>query len=145
RSPGDETRDRQPSEESRGSPRREGRRAPVSPDAVAIGSAGGNDENGRPAAQGRAAAGTGVGFVHATRFDNLKVLARGPFFEGGAMRKLTVFSILLVSLFLAASVSLAQTVSGSNVVVPKEMVTTKLASGKSYVSQGNHQLFMTAD
>jgi hypothetical protein len=61
------------------------------------------------------------------------------------MRKLTVLSILLVSLFLVASVSLAQAVSGTNVVVPKETVTTKLASGKSYVSQGNHQFFMTAD
>lgn len=61
------------------------------------------------------------------------------------MRKLTVLSVLLVSLFLVASVSLAQAVKGENVVVPKEATSTKLAGGKTYVTQGNHQFFMTAD
>lgn len=61
------------------------------------------------------------------------------------MRKVTVFWIVLVSLFLVASISLAQAVKGENVVVPKEPVTTKLAGGKTYVTQGNHQYFMTVD
>jgi hypothetical protein len=61
------------------------------------------------------------------------------------MRKLTVLSILFVSVFLTAAASLAQAVKGENVVVLKESVTTKLADGKTYVTQGNHQFFMTAD
>lgn len=61
------------------------------------------------------------------------------------MRKLTVFSILLPSLFLVASVSFAQAVKGENVVVGKEAITTKLANGKTFLTQGNHQVFLTAD
>jgi hypothetical protein len=61
------------------------------------------------------------------------------------MRKLSVFSILLVGTLLTASVSLAQAVKGLNVVVGKEAVTTKLADGKTHVTQGNHQVFLTAD
>jgi hypothetical protein len=61
------------------------------------------------------------------------------------MRKLGIFSILVVCLFLAASVSPAQAVKGDTVVVQKEPVTTKLAGGKSYVTAGNHQAFMTSD
>jgi hypothetical protein len=61
------------------------------------------------------------------------------------MKKLVVFSILVVcAVFLASSAS-AQTVSGANVVVPKESVTTKLTSGKTYMTLGNRQVFMTAD
>ena len=61
------------------------------------------------------------------------------------MRKPTVLTILLVSVFLTASVSLAQSVKGENVVVGKEAITTKLANGKTFVTQGNHQVFLTAD
>jgi hypothetical protein len=61
------------------------------------------------------------------------------------MRKLSVFSILLVGTLLTASVSLGQALKGLNVVVMKEPVTTKLAGGKTYVTQGNHQVFMTND
>jgi hypothetical protein len=61
------------------------------------------------------------------------------------MRKLTVFSILLGFAFLTASVSLAQAAKGENVVVLKDSMTTKLPSGKSYVTLGNHQVFVTAD
>ena len=61
------------------------------------------------------------------------------------MRKIRVFSILVSCLLFAASVSVAQTVKGENVVVPKDPETTKLAGGKTYVTQGNHQYFMTAD
>jgi hypothetical protein len=59
------------------------------------------------------------------------------------MRKL---STLIVTLCLVASVAVAQTpVKGENVVVGKDPITTKLADGKSYVTQGNHQVFLTAD
>jgi hypothetical protein len=61
------------------------------------------------------------------------------------MRKLTVFSILLVGTFFAASVSLAQAARGENILVPKDPVTTKLPSGKSYVALGSHQVFLTSD
>ena len=61
------------------------------------------------------------------------------------MRKLTVLSILLVSAFLTAPVSLAQSVKGEHVVVGKDAITTKLADGKTYVTKGNHQVFLTAD
>jgi hypothetical protein len=59
------------------------------------------------------------------------------------MRK--VFSILFVFLFLVASVSLAQAAKGENIVVPKDPMTTKLPSGKSYVTLGSHQVFLTSD
>ena len=61
------------------------------------------------------------------------------------MRKLGIFSTLVLCLLFSASVSFAQAVKGENVVVPKEAMTTKLAGGKTYVTQGNHQFFMTAD
>jgi hypothetical protein len=61
------------------------------------------------------------------------------------MRKLGIFSILVCCLLLVASVSLAQSVKGENVVVGKDAITTKLADGKTYVTQGNHQVFLTAD
>jgi hypothetical protein len=61
------------------------------------------------------------------------------------MRKFVVFSAVLVSFVLVSSVSLAQAVKGENVVVNKDAITTKLAGGKTYVTQGNHQFFMTAD
>jgi hypothetical protein len=61
------------------------------------------------------------------------------------MKKLVVFSILLVcGVLLASSVS-AQAVSGTSVIAPKEIVNIKLASGKTYMTQGNHQLLTTAD
>jgi len=61
------------------------------------------------------------------------------------MKKLVIFSVLLVSLLLAASAALAQAAKGENVVVPKDPMTTKLPSGKSYVTLGNHQVFVTSD
>ncbi|HEX9149642.1 MAG TPA: hypothetical protein VF958_10825, partial [Thermoanaerobaculia bacterium] len=61
------------------------------------------------------------------------------------MRKLGIYSILVSCLLLVASVSLAQSVKGENVVVGKDAITTKLADGKTYVTQGNHQVFLTAD
>jgi len=61
------------------------------------------------------------------------------------MRKFGVFSILALCLSLAATVSTAQAVKGENVVVGKEPITTKLADGKTHVTQGNHQVFLTAD
>ena len=61
------------------------------------------------------------------------------------MRKLGIYSILVPGLLLVASVSLAQAVKGENIVVPKEPVTTKLAGGKTYMTQGNHQFFVTSD
>jgi hypothetical protein len=61
------------------------------------------------------------------------------------MRKLAVFSILLVAFLVAAAPALAQSVKGENIVVLKDSTTTKLPSGKSYVTQGNHQVFLTAD
>lgn len=61
------------------------------------------------------------------------------------MRKSAVFSILLVAVLLVASPALAQSVKGENIVVLKDSTTTKLASGKSYVTQGNHQVFLTSD
>lgn len=61
------------------------------------------------------------------------------------MRKLAIGCILLVALLVAASPALAQSVKGENVVVLKDSTTTKLTSGKSYVTQGNHQVFLTND
>jgi len=61
------------------------------------------------------------------------------------MRKLGIYSILVCSLLLVASVSLAQAAKGENIVVPKEPVTTKLAGGKTFMTQGNHQFFVTSD
>lgn len=61
------------------------------------------------------------------------------------MKKLAIVSALLVFLLLAASPALAQSAKGENVVVMKDSTTTKLPSGKSYLTQGNHQFFMTAD
>lgn len=62
------------------------------------------------------------------------------------MRNLTRALAVFVGLLLAASAAVAQTpVKGENVVVPKAPETTKLAGGKTYVTQGNHQYFMTAD
>jgi len=61
------------------------------------------------------------------------------------MRKSAVLSILLVAVLLVASPAFAQSVKGENVVVVKDSTTTKLASGKSYVTTGNHQVFLTSD
>ena len=61
------------------------------------------------------------------------------------MKKLVIFSVLLVSLLLIASAASAQAVKGENVVVGKDAITTKLADGKTHVTQGNHQVFLTAD
>ena len=61
------------------------------------------------------------------------------------MKKLVVLSILVVAVLLVGSPLLAQAVKGENVVVVKEPMTTKLAGGKTYVTNGNHQFFMTVD
>jgi hypothetical protein len=61
------------------------------------------------------------------------------------VKKLVIFSVLLVSFLLIASEASAQAVKGEDVVVGKEAITTKLANGKTYVTQGNHQVFLTAD
>jgi hypothetical protein len=61
------------------------------------------------------------------------------------MKKLVILSVLLVSLLLIASAASAQAVKGENVVVGKDAITTKLADGKTHVTQGNHQVFLTAD
>lgn len=47
------------------------------------------------------------------------------------MRKLGINSILVPCLLLVASVSLAQSVKGENVVVGKDAITIKLADGKT--------------
>lgn len=61
------------------------------------------------------------------------------------MRKLTIALAVFVSVVVAASAAVAQTVKGENVVVVKEPASTKLPNGKTYVTNGNHQFFMTAD
>ncbi len=61
------------------------------------------------------------------------------------MKKLAILSILLVAFSFTAAPALAQSVKGENVVVLKDSTTTKLSSGKSYVTQGNHQVFLTSD
>jgi hypothetical protein len=61
------------------------------------------------------------------------------------MRKLTVFSILLLTFFLTASVSVAQAAKGENVAALKDSITTKLAGGKTYMTVGNRQICTTAD
>ena len=61
------------------------------------------------------------------------------------MKKLVIFSVLLVSFLLIASEASAQAAKGENIVVPKDPTTTKLPSGKSYMTLGNHQVFVTSD
>ncbi len=61
------------------------------------------------------------------------------------MKKFAILSILLVAFSFTAAPALAQSVKGENVVVLKDSTTTKLSSGKSYVTQGNHQVFLTSD
>lgn len=61
------------------------------------------------------------------------------------MNKLATVLVPVVAAVLAAPPAFAQAVKGENIVVMKEPVTTKLPSGKTYVSLGDHQLCTTAD
>jgi hypothetical protein len=56
----------------------------------------------------------------------------------------TVLSVMAAGV-LAASSSFAQAAKGENVVMAREPVTTKLASGKTFLELTSHQLCQTAD
>jgi hypothetical protein len=61
------------------------------------------------------------------------------------MRKFIVGLALLIAVIFAAPPAFAQAAKGENVVAIREPVTTKLAGGKSYMTQSSGQVCMTSD
>lgn len=61
------------------------------------------------------------------------------------MKKFAIVSVLLAVAILAASPVFAQAAKGENIAALNDSVTTKLASGKTYMTVGSRQVCMTAD